>query len=264
MLKEWLEFTESLLKSKDFFHIGGKRIGRNITFSMPLKAIKSNDFNLDMIGFQKKKITMLTQYYFNKESVEMAKMQLKYRVEKDSYGSTGVTTYNHYSKKERPMHGPCIQSVVFTYLPGGRIDVDVFYRTTEAFKKFAADLLWLRDVMLPHFPIGEKGSVRFHFANTTYHPMYWCVSAPYLDDAVASLEKIRKIDIKTWKGVIRWTQRFVEQPDSLLKFKQGYRVSKHLHRLMKPAAMKALAKYVSVSYKSLKSDVELNDDDEDV
>lgn len=264
MLKEWIKFTQSLLKTEDHFHVSGKRISRNAGFSMSIKALMGTDLDLDMLGFSKRKISMLTQYYFNEESVEVALVQLAHRRKTGTYGSACLTCYNHLSKKERPMHGPCIQSVVFTYLPGGRVDVDIFYRTTEAFKKFAADLLWLRDVLLPPFNLDKAGKVTFHFANATYHPMYWCVSAPYLDDAVAELKQIKKTDEKIWKGIIRWTNRFVLLEDNLLKFKQGYRVAKHLHRLMPKAEMKELAKYITMNYKSLKSDVELDEDDEDV
>lgn len=264
MLKEWLTFTKAQLKTKEYFHVSGKRISRNVQLEMPYENLLKDEITLDMLGFSKRKISMLTEYYLNEESVRVAKYQLENRIEKGTYGSVGVSTYNHFAKKERPMHGPCIQSVVLTHAVGGKIDIDVFYRTTEVFKKFAADLIWLRTVFLPQLPVsGSKGKLRLHFANTTFHPMYWAVSAPHLQDPVADLNEIYKLDKVMWKGIIRWTYRYVTQPESLQKFKQAFRVSKHMKRLTDPKKMKVLEKYILSSYKSIKKPLlEEPDDDE--
>jgi hypothetical protein len=262
MLKTWLRWTTEVLEIPDNFHISGKRISRGHTFETTAADLMTPDITLSMLGFSKKKITMLTDYYLNEESVRVALYQLEHRREKNTYGSVGITTYNHFAKKERPMHGPCIQSVVLTHSKGGKIDMDVFYRTTEIFKKFAADLIWLREIFLPQFNITNGGVVRFHFANITYHPMYWVVSAPYLSSPVESLIRIHSQDPITWKGIIRWTERYVKQPDNLLKFKQAHRVSKHMHLLVPKPKMKELAKYISKNYKLVSNTVIGEDEDE--
>lgn len=264
MLDFWLNFTKAQLKTKEYFHVSGKRISRNVLLEVPYARLFKNEISLDMLGFSKRKIIMLTEYYLNTESVRVAKYQLENRIEKGTYGSVGVSTYNHFAKKERPMHGPCIQSVVFTHVVGGKISVDVFYRTTEIFKKFAADLIWLSTIFFPQFPMikDKRGTIRFHFANTTFHPMYWAVSAPYLEDPVEELNDVKKIDYVMWKGIIRWTYRYVTQPASLLKFKQAHRVSKHMKRLMEPKKFKKLEKYILSSYKTIQ--VKPIEKDEDV
>lgn len=244
MLKPWLDITKTVLEHKQAVHVSGKKIARLVTYSMPLSELNRDLITIDMLGFAKKKITMLTDYYYNKESIDVALSQLKHRREKGTYGSCGVTTYNHFAKKERPQHGPCIQSIVFTHLPGGIVDIDVFYRTTEVFKKFAADLIFLQSIILPQFKIDKPGRLNFHFANATYHPMYWVVSAPYFDDPVSELHSIKIIEPVVWRGIIRWAFRFVSDDPSLLKFKQGQRVAKHLQRLMAPDKYKALEKYI--------------------
>lgn len=241
MLNIWLSTINKVLKHEQGFHVSGKFIAQNVQLSYPSSAIKL-DLTLDMLGFQKKKLTMLRDYYYHDESIRVALSQLEHRRELKTYGSCGVTTYAHLAKKERPMHGPCIQSLVFTHMPDGTVNVNVYYRTTEVFKKFAADLIFLRDIILPQF--GVNGSITFTFANATFHPMYWVVSAPYLTDPVKHLNRLRSQDLIVWRGIIRWTHRFIEQPGSLLKFKQGYRVSKHLHRLLDPDKLNELRKYV--------------------
>ena len=246
MIKLWFKCIEAGISHKDCFYISGKKISHNITVQVSLKELTQSEdiINIDMLGFSKKKITMLTDYYYNKESVDVALSQLKHRREKGTYGSTGVTGYNHFAKKERPQHGPCIQSVIFTHLPRGTINVDIFYRTTEVFKKFAADLIWLKTVLLPPFELDKPGKLTFHFTNLTFHPMYWVVAAPYLDDPVAALKDLHKRDNLVWRGVIRWSARFVRKDKNLVNFKQGYRVSKHLHRLLPEDKMKKLKTYL--------------------
>lgn len=245
MLKQWLTITRSVLAHKQGLHTAGKYIAHNVQATVSSDDLLRPDITLDMLGFQKKKLTMLKDYYYHEESIRVALLQLEHRRIKKTYGSTAFTTYNHFAKKERPMHGPCIQSVVLTHLPDGTINTNVYYRTTEVFKKFAADLIFLREVLLPQF--APTGDVSFHFANATYHPMYWVVSAPYLKDPISELEAISKLSPIVHRGILGWTKRFLDQPESLLKFKQGFRVSKHLHRLLDPNKLKQLQAYVNLN-----------------
>lgn len=258
MLKLWLKTIDAVLEHKPGLHVAGKYIAHNLQLDYHTTDIKQ-DLTLDMLGFQKKKLTMLKDYYYHEESIRVALLQLQDRRNKGTYGSCGVTTYGHFAKKERPMHGPCIQSLVFTHFPNGTVDTNIYYRTTEVFKKFAADLIFLRDMMLPQFNV--NGKLTFTFANATFHPMYWVVSAPYLKDPVRDLTSILVEDQMIWKGIVRWTHRFMEQPESLQKFKQGYRVSKHLHRLLDPAKLKALRDYVALH--KPKEKIHEQPDDED-
>jgi hypothetical protein len=45
--------------------------------------------------------------------------------------------------------GPCIQAVTLTWLSRTDVGLDVFYRTTEFYKKFPADLLLLTETHPP-------------------------------------------------------------------------------------------------------------------
>lgn len=240
MLRQWLQITEKVLRHTPGLHTAGKFVAHNLQISISSGDLMTPDITLDMLGYQKKKLTMLKDYYYHEESVRIALLQLQDRRSKKTYGSTAFTTYNHFAKKERPMHGPCIQSVVLTHLPDGTVHTNVYYRTTEIFKKFAADLIFLREI-LAQFDI--SGDVTFHFANATYHPMYWVVAAPYYLDPVFELERMKSKDPIIWRGTLRWVQRFLVGQESLQKFKQGFRVSKHLQRLMDPSKLHYLQTY---------------------
>ena len=75
--------------------------------------------------------------------------------------------------------------------------IDVFYRTTELLKKFPADLVFIRDVLLEGFNFdGMKfEGMNCHFANITVHPAYFSTIIPHLDDPITELEKIKKKDL---------------------------------------------------------------------
>ena len=69
--------------------------------------------------------------------------------------------------------GPCLNSFVLTW-HDGKTTVDVFYRTTEYGKKFPADLIFIRDTLLPEFDLTSAPleAINFHFCNITVTPMY--------------------------------------------------------------------------------------------
>lgn len=247
MLALWFKCINAVLHhpADKSFYLSGKKIARGVQVVTKLKYLLASetDFTLDMMGYHSKKLRMLRELYLNQASREAALRQLQLRREKGSYGSTGMTCYNHYEKKNQKIMGPCIQSVVLTHRKKGVIDVDVFYRTTEIFKKFGADLIFLKELLEP-FKITSYGTLTFHFANATYHPMYWVVASPYLDDPTATLREIKTIDPQVWLGILRWTVRYTRQEPALSKFKQGERVSKHLHRLLPRDKLVPLAAYI--------------------
>src|SRR3546814_7634192 len=98
--------------------------------------------------------------------------------------------------------GPCIQAVTITQVKGGKNGqyfIDCFYRTTELLKKFPADLVFIRDVLLKDFDFSgmEFLGMRCHFANITVHPQYFVTLIPHLDDPIAELEKIKRSEEHT-------------------------------------------------------------------
>ena len=79
-----------------------------------------------------------------------------------------------------------------THLNKKTYSVDVFYRSTELLKKFAPDIVLIRDILLPPFDVTGMTctGVNFHFANLTCHSMYLATLFPHLPDPIADFRRI--------------------------------------------------------------------------
>lgn len=156
--------------------------------------------------------------------------------------------------------GPCIQSVTLTWVDRNRTEVDLFYRTTELYKKFPADLVFIRDVLLHPFHLSNPAAT-FHFANVTIHPMYWVTIAPHLRDPVRSIKQIKEEYFRNW--IIKWTARYVcpEYSRGIQKFSQALRVRKDALERLDKDKLRELQTYLRDNHPGYRNDT-LEDDDE--
>jgi hypothetical protein len=262
MLDIWLETALELASSEGDFYTGARKIHRNKLITFPGEAIK-DDLEIEDIGFTKTKMTLLRKGYYVEESIKVAQMLWELCLQKRKYRSAGFHCYNHLLKsdpnkksKRASVMGPCIQSVCLTYLEDHTTAIDCFYRTTEYFKKFAADLIFLRDVLLPEFdftnaPIRE---INFHFAGLTCHPMYFITLLPHLDDPVAAIKDLRENDEYFWNWVVKWTARYLveEHFHGIEKYMQAMRVRKVSLELLTKGQQKKLVKYLRANHPGYK------------
>lgn len=194
---------------------------------------------IDELGYTKYKLTRLHDQYFVKDAVDVAMMLHRENAKRKKYASSAFHCYGHLLKatfenrsKRGSVMGPCLQSVVMTLMPHEkRTRVDVFWRTTEAFKKLPADFIWLRDYVIPLIPAQDQYPVHgfnFHFVNVTIHPMYFATVVPLLPDAIATLELLRHRDPAFWQWVGKWMVRYViggPAGRSIEKFAQAQRTA---------------------------------------
>lgn len=223
------------------FYTGARKILRNRHFSFDSIGPELQLFHA---GYTESKRRALIKLYQHEESLETAVKLWDRRLGQKKYGSVSFHCYNHLIKndpdkksKRASVMGPCIQAVSITYLESKETAIDCFYRTTELFKKFPADLVFIRDNLLPRFnfetaPVRE---INFHFANITCHPMYFVILTPWMDDPVAEFERIRKIDNYFWQWAVKWTARFVcdEHKRGIQKFAQAMRVHDEARKNLK-------------------------------
>lgn len=220
MKKEWLHHSIRLSCSPADFYAGERKIlrQRRITFSDT-----TSDLTLTDGGYLNgTKMSLLKKNYFNVESHTAALSLWDKRTEMAKYGSVGFimdedpphepepifsfNTYNHVIKGSRVLNqqipedrgigsvfGPCIQSVVITWLAPELAAVDVFWRTTEWFRKFPADLILITDHLLPPFNL-KKFDITCHFANITVHPMTFISLIPSLENPIDDLNLIKSKD----------------------------------------------------------------------
>lgn len=255
MKDEWVAHNLELSSTIADFYCGCRKIIRPRTLVFENLWETSNPLVIEDAGYTKSKQTILTKGYLHEESRDVAVMLWERRKAQAKYGSVGFTTYNHFIKndvekksKRASVMGPCIQAVTITLLNKTEYTIDVFYRTTELLKKFPADLVFIRDVLLPPFDFSGltfKG-MTCHFANITIHPMYWVTLIPHIKDPVTELEIIAGKDKYFHDWIVKWTARYTcdEHERGLLKFAQAERVQMAARKYIKPRKMASLNEYL--------------------
>jgi len=264
MRKQWInECLEAAVRPSSFYS-GCRKIHRGYSFTITKIA---DDLKMEDVGYSKYKQTILTKGYLHAESRDMAVKLWEGRLARKKYGSVGFHCFSHLVKggdletkrsKRASVMGPCIQSVSVTLDNNGHAHVDLFYRTTELFKKFPADLVFIRDVLLAPFDFttAPLKSLNFHFANVTCHPMYFVTLLHMLDDPIGELEHLKKKDKFFFDWTVKWTARFLcpEYHRGIAKFAQALRVKKAADESIPPKLMKTLQKYLRDNHPGYKGD----------
>lgn len=237
MKERWIKICQKLSATDADFYAACRKIIRNVSVNFPAETWK-NDLKLEDIGYTMNKLNRLKKDYVHKESHDKSVELWNHFLQSKGYRSTSFTTYNHIVKagatspsESIETRGPCLQSVVISLIPTGRgqrkAAVDVFYRTTELYKKFPADLL-LIDFLLEPFDFDEVPleSIQMHFANVTCHPMYVIVPAAIAGDPVDFFEHIKDHDPKFFKECVSWTHKYLVTSRGITKFAQAIATQK--------------------------------------
>lgn len=252
MKDEWIDMMSELSRTPADFYSGARKIIRARSFTFEEIA---NDLHMEDAGYTKSKMTMLRKNYFHEESIAVAQQLWEKRLGQRKYGSVSFTCFAHFVKggtvdakrsKRASVFGPCIQSVSLTYMNNHTTAVDVFYRTTEGFKKLPADLVFFRDVLLAEFDFSKApiASITFHFANITIHPQYAVTLLPHLKNPIKFLESVREADPFFFNWVVKWTARYLcpEHFRGIQKFAQAMRVKADAdNRIREPFRSKLIA-----------------------
>lgn len=269
MRDDWINVCLDLAKEPADFFSGARKIicGRSVIFDPP-----EHDLYMPDAGYTKSKTSMLKRLYMHQESIDAAITGWERRKKQRKYGSVGFTCYNHLLKsdptkgsKRASVMGPCIQSVTLTYTNKHTTHVDAFYRTTELFKKFPADLVFLRDDLLSQFDFEAApiDGITFHFANITIHPMYFVTLIPPLgDDLVEVLEELREADEFFHKWVVKWTARYFipEFHRGIQKFAQAMRVQMDADKRVTDEQRAVLIPYLEKHHPGFNNEYEDPDD----
>jgi len=260
---EWIDHCLKLCNEEADLYSGCRKIitARKLTFTC-----LDDSLQLEDAGYTKSKMSHLVRLYLHKESQDMAVQLWDKRRAQGKYGSVGFTTYNHFVKggtidakrsKRASVFGPCIQSVVITLTDKKTVCIDVFYRTTELLKKFPADLVFLRDVLLKPFDLEGMtiSAINCHFANITVHPMYFVTIVPGIKDPVGALIAMGKKDKYFRDWTVKWTARYTcdEFSRGIQKFAQAMRVAKDASERIKPRVLEKLNEYLRETHPGYRS-----------
>lgn len=264
LTEQWVDKSLRICRTKADFYSGCRKIIRSSRLTF--KAF-DDSLTMEDAGYTHMKMRALEKAYVHAESWEMAVQLWKQRRAQAKYGSVGFSCYNHlikghghnafwnrvnekqYGTKTRAsVMGPCIQSVCLTWVDKKTVAIDCFYRTTELFKKFPADLVFLRDKLLAPFDFDGMTviEINFHFANITAHPMYWVTLVPHIEDPVAELIKIGEKDPYFRDWIVKWTARYTcsEYHRGIQKFAQAMRTRQAALRLIDAKKMGQLNRYM--------------------
>jgi len=270
MRDDWLHQVIRLSHKRADFFSGARKIIRNVHFTMD---DIQGDLDYKDAGYTKSKRTALNKLYKHEESLSKAVELWALRMQKAKYGSVSFHCYNHLLKAEvgkgsirASVMGPCLQSVVITWLSKTSCAVDVFYRTTELFKKFPADLVFLRDDLLTRFDFSvcKIQEINFHFANVTAHPMYFIVPAILMGDPFKAMDVIKGKDPKYYEWIVKWTARYLceEHHRGIAKYAQAMRVHDEARKALTPRQLNAWQKYLRANHPGFKNDY-IDPDEED-
>lgn len=265
MRQFWISNGLRMAVEKNSFYCGCRKIIRNQHITLKELDESIDSLTIRDCGYTKSKITMLRRNYIHEESLATAVQLWERRKSQRKYGSVGFTTYNHLLKsdpnkkaKRASVMGPCIQAVTLTYLKNHTCAVDMFYRTTEWFKKFPADLVFLRDEVLTRFDftLCPMSEITFHFANVTMHPMYFVTMIPLIDHPTVELDRIRKHDKYFFDWTIKWTARYLlpEYHRGIEKFSQALRVSKDASTRIPKSVLVKLQAYLKRYHPGYRND----------
>lgn len=270
MKNDWIKFCLDLMATPADEYSGARKIISNVTRTF---TDISDDLQMIDCGYTNSKMSMLKRLYLVEASRDAVVPLWDKRLKQRKYGSVSFTCHGHTTKsdpnkgsKRASVMTPCIQSMSLTYHGDHTAEAHAFYRTTEVFKKFPADLVFIRDVLLPPFDLKTipLTKLTFFFANVTVHPMYFATLAPNLDDPVSVLEKVAKKDPYFWTWCVKWTARYLipEYHRGIQKFAQGMRVHDMFHKLIDPDIKEELTEYVGDNHPGMSSEYEDPDDDE--
>lgn len=277
MKNEWVKNVLKLARLEADFYSGCRKIISPRTIIFHDLWDKEDPLTLADAGYTGAKLSHLKRLYVHQESIDAALMLWKLRRSKTSYGSVGFTCYNHFVKndavkksKRASVMGPCLQSVVITQVKGGKNGkyfIDVFYRTTELLKKFPADLVFIRDVLLGDFDFEgmEFLGLRCHFANVTVHPQYFVTIIPHLDDPIGELERIKRRDKYFYDWIIKWSARYLceEHFRGIAKFAQALRVKMDADKRIKGKRRKELTQYLRDNHPGHRNEYEAPEGDDE-
>ena len=228
------------------FQAGNRKIVRHVKLDFP-RPFENFDITLSDVGFTRAKMSQLSRNYLFPESIEAAQTLWNRYRSRPKYNSVSFSTYKTFIKDHGGTHGskigPCMQSVVITLLNKREAEITVLYRSTELFKKFLADLIFLKDFLLPGFDFSGMNitNLSCQFVNVSVASPYFATIIPHLEDPIQELEVIRNRDTKFYRNVMNWNSVYFlpERSYTIAKFEQLKRVSMDVNRRLVSRRIKA-------------------------
>lgn len=216
---------------------GYQAIGK-VVQDMTFESDDLPDWDLFDWGYGSGKAKQLDRNYWNADEIKRVRGVLDKR-SPNKYTSVAVSLRG--APKDSRSQGWCMLSLVVSRFKDWS-SVEVQYRTTELILKFAADVWYLRERLLPALGI-EPSVFRFRFANCALSGAYF----PYLvdkTDLVRFLDRIHTRDPEFLLRTTRFLLKSSYREDQFHPFSPERVSHKYLWERASTQQIKAIRKYL--------------------
>jgi len=253
MRAAWVANCLELCKTPADFYSGSRKIIQDVTLEFPWPCTMT----YESIGYTNAKKRQLERNYLWQESIDMASMLWNEYRSKPKYRSVTFSTFgsllkDHHGPRGSRM-GPCLLGVVLTMDNKAKnVEITLMYRTTEIFKKFAADLVFFSDLIQKNFNLEGMNVTAYkcYFANITVHPAYFVILLPHLKDPIKSLDNLKTIDKYFFDWCVKWSSRYLidKYGHGIQKFSQALQVQKYARSRITDEKYKQITEYLEANH----------------
>jgi hypothetical protein len=232
---QWVDAALFYARRPSPLTINSRKVHRNVNVSFyPDEGLTVAD-----CGYTTHKMHDLERLYFHKESHATAVALWT----QNKPHNVGFTTYAHLTKVSgiHGKQGPCLQCVTITRTARGPV-ANAVWRSTELLRKFAADLIFLRDLLLPAF--GTIFEVRCEMHNCTIHPLDFLTIVPHIADPITEIERIRKGDAQFHRYAVRDMRDLLCGGTTNINFARAQRVKERFLEMIDPDVLRELRAYL--------------------
>lgn len=248
LLRAYADFVMGVGHTPELIIAGVQRIHRDVGWTLSPSDFFDGSMTLEHTGYTNNKLQMLQRNYYNPDSIKRAKSDLAWRIKNKKYGS-GAFDFRGIPKKGTKQDY-CIQSCVISFYPQKKATtIQVFWRTAELIKRFRADILFLRDFILPHFKEELEAAppfqIDFRFANATFHPMMTVLLIEQLPDWRFHFNRIKEENPKLFRSMMYWAWRYLlDTSASIDSYSSARQVRLIARRTTAPDKLEKFRRYV--------------------
>ena len=234
MIDHWMEWLHYLSCKEGNTIVGVQKMIQGEQWVVPGETFMSTDWDLTTFGYSEKgnKMKALHRNYYNKERFQFAIKDIRKICRNKRYGSTQFPLTSLVKKGVKQTH--CMSACSITNWPKEGLRVCIFYRTTEVTKKFGADLVFIRDTILPKIhSVRAVKDITFMFSNLTVHPMFFSTLFCHLHDPLGFLDDVREADPRFHDYIEKWLCKYMFYGDSgfVQKFSQANQTHRAFERM---------------------------------
>lgn len=236
----WVDWVAEQSEIPPYIVAGSQSIYQNLEWVIPAKVLLEDEEMIPQnIGFTDTKIRMLKTHYENPETIARARKDLDDRLANRKYGS-GVWDFRGTQKKTTKQDYCLTAGVIAYYPPKKHTSIFIRYRTVELIFRYRADLIFLRDVILPQFDLqtAPPDTITFSFVNATIHPMFYIMLLLDHPRPGRLLDNIEDCNPIFFKQVRRWT--LIHLDGGYQKYQTAARVQKFINNQYPVSRIKRL------------------------